>query len=233
MGNTSSNDEVKLIEQIGTGSYAEVYRAVWRRRNVAAKKFHPYLLNKAEALKYTEDWKLLSKLEHPNIVQYLTVVLPDKSPRPNESMIIVTELLDQDLRKFINNSPKTPKVSFHDTVSILLDVAQGLNYLHEPPRSIVHRDLACKNILLTVNKQAKIADFGLAKCFPDGEKAATANLGTPANQAPETFGKYCGCRATKYGPKADVFSFGVVALEVIIGHPSIRISALRTEGKNL
>lgn len=228
MGNTSSNDELKLLEEIGKGSYAVVYRAVWRNKHVAAKKLHPFVLRKPEAIKYCEDWKLLSKLDHPNVVQYLTVVLPEDSPKSNESTILVTELLDQDLKRFIEKSKRN--VSFRDTVSIMLDVAQGLSYLHDSPRFIVHRDLACKNILLTADRRAKIADFGLARCFPCGEMAASANPGTLAYRAPETFGKYFfSSRKITYGPKADVFSFGVVMLEVIVGHPSIRISELRTE----
>ena len=201
---------------------------------MAAKKFHSYILNKPEAKKYTEEWRILSELDHLNIVKYLAVVLPEKWPKSrDESIIIITELLDQDLRTFIENSnakPRKPKVSFSDTVSIMLDVAEGLNYLHE--RSIVHRDLACKNILLTSTKRAKIADFGFAKYFPGGHTAATANPGTPANRAPETFGRFFFSRGPiNYGTKADIFSFGVVMLEVIVGHPSLRIAELRTEGK--
>ena len=199
---------------------------------MAAKKFHSYILNKPEAKKYTEEWRILSELDHLNIVKYLAVVLPEKWPKSrDESIIIITELLDQDLRTFIENSnakPRKPKVSFSDTVSIMLDVAEGLNYLHE--KSIVHRDLACKNILLTSRKQAKIADFGFAKYFPGGHTAATANPGTPANRAPETYGRSFFSRVN-YGTKADIFSFGVVMLEVIVGHPSLRIAELRTEGK--
>ena len=199
---------------------------------MAAKKFHSYISNKPEAKKYTEEWRILSELDHPNIVKYLAVVLPEKWPKSrDESIIIITELLDQDLRTFIENSnakPRKPKVSFRDTVSIMLDVAEGLNYLHE--KSIVHRDLACKNILLTSRKQAKIADFGFAKYFPGGHTAATANPGTAASRAPEAFERSFFSRVN-YGTKADIFSFGVVMLEVIVGHPSLRISELRTEGK--
>ena len=230
MGNTSSKAEVNLLTEIGEGSYAVVYKAVWKNRQVAAKKLHNFLLEKTDVKqKFREEWELLSGLNHPNIVKYLTAVIPES---PRESAIIVTELLDQDLRRFIMKSQTNPKVTFRDTVSIMLDVAEGLNYLHQLPEPIVHRDLACKNILLTVTKQAKIADFGVAKCFPGGEMAATANIGTPATQAPETFGKWrFGRGRKKYGTKADVFSFGVVVLEVIVGHPSVRISELHTEGK--
>ena len=230
MGNTSSKEQVKLISKIGEGSYAEVYKAEWNNRKVAAKKLHSYLLEKTDVKKtFRAEWEMLSQLDHPNIVKYLTAVLPES---PKESPVIVTELLEQDLRRFINNSQTTPKVTFRDTVSIMLDVAKGLDYLHRLPKPIVHRDLACKNILLTATKQAKIADFGFAKCFPGGKMDATVNPGTLASRAPETFGKYACSRGRKnYGTEADIFSFGVVMLEVIVGHPSVRISELRTEGK--
>ena len=231
MANTSSKDELTLGDEIGSGTYANVYRAVWGNRRVAAKKFHPHISNKPELKKYIEEWRVLRELEHPNIVKYLDVILPKNWPKSrDESIIIIIELLDQDLQTFIKKSKEKPKVSFRDTVSIMLDVAQGLNYLHE--KSIVHRDLACKNILLTSRKQAKIADFGFAKYFPGGHTAATANPGTPANRAPETFGRFFFSRGPiNYGTKADIFSFGVVMLEVIVGHPSLAIAEVRTEGK--
>ena len=230
MGNTSSKEEVNLLTKIGEGSYADVYKAVWNNRQVAAKKLHNYLLGKTDVKqRFKEEWELLSGLNHPNIVKYLTAVIPES---PQESAIIITELLEQDLLQFIMRSQTNPKVTFRDTVSIMLDVAKGLEYLHQLQTPIVHRDLACKNILLTATKQAKIADFGIAKCFPGGEMAATGNPGTPATRAPETFGKWSSSRERKtYGTKADIFSFGVVLLEVIVGHPSVRISELHTEGK--
>lgn len=230
MGNTSSKEEVNLLTKIGEGSYAVVYKAVWKNRQVAAKKLHNYLLEKTDVKqKFKKEWELLSGLNHPNIVKYLTAVIPES---PRESTILVTELLDQDLRRFIRRSQTDPRVTFRDTVSIMLDVAEGLNYLHQLPEPIVHRDLACKNILLTATKEAKIADFGVAKCFPGGEMAATGNLGTPATRAPETFGKWWFSREREtYGTKVDIFSFGVLLLEVIVGHPSVRITELHTEGE--
>lgn len=228
MGNTSSKEEVNLLTKIGEGAYADVYKAVWKNKQVAAKKLHCYLLEKTDVKqKFKEEWELLSGLNHPNIVKYLTAVIPES---PTESTIIVTELMEQDLRRFIMRSQTNPKVTFRDTVSIMLDVAKGLKYLHQLPTPIVHRDLACKNILLNATKQAKIADFGIAKCFPGGEMAATGNRGTPATCAPETFGPFSRAKK-KYGTKADIFSFGVVLLEVIVGHPSVRLTELHTEGK--
>ena len=228
MGNASSREDVKLLAEIGQGSYAVVYRAVWSQKPVAAKKLHPYLFEKPDvANRFREEWELLRSLNHENIVKYLTVVLPQT---PDDTPVIITELLDQDLRNFIRNSKTNPKVSFGNAISILLDVASGLNYLHQPPRFIVHRDLASKNILLTFDGRAKIADFGFAKSFPEGEMVASANPGTIAYRAPETYGPRAWSRKAKYSEKSDVFSFGVVLLELIVGHVSLPSADLRTEG---
>ena len=70
----------------------------------------------------------------------------------------------------------------------MLDVAEGLAYLHQQNLPIVHRDLASKNILLTKEKQAKIADVGLAKVPPKGEQNYCSPVpGTPVYAAPDTF----------------------------------------------
>ena len=86
MENTSSNEEV--ISKIGEGSYTVVYKAVWKNRQVAAKKLRSCLTEKTDVTqKFREDWELLSGLNHPNIVKYLPAVIPES---PRESTIIVT-----------------------------------------------------------------------------------------------------------------------------------------------
>ena len=100
MGATSSVEEIKLREKIGEGSCAEVFKAVWRGKNVAAKRIrsvffeddHDGTIREAFLKRYKSEWELLSGLKHPNIVQYYTVILP---PIP-ETPIIVTELLECD-----------------------------------------------------------------------------------------------------------------------------------------
>ena len=62
MGKTSPKGELNLGNEISRGTYAIVYRADWRNRRVAAKKFHSYIVNKPEAKKYTEEWRILSEL---------------------------------------------------------------------------------------------------------------------------------------------------------------------------
>ncbi|XP_019196782.1 PREDICTED: putative leucine-rich repeat receptor-like protein kinase At2g19210 [Ipomoea nil] len=105
-------------------------------------------------------------------------------------------------------------LSFRDRLQIAVDSAQGLEYLHhgcKPP--IVHRDVKCTNILLNEKFQAKIADFGLSRAFPteNGTHISTAIAGTLGYLDPDYI----------ITEKSDVFSFGVVILEIITSRPAI------------
>ena len=106
------------------------------------------------------------------------------------------------------------------------DVAEGIAYIHGHDPPIVHRDLACKNILLTKEKQAKIADLGLAKAFSRNEKMYASPVpGTPVYAAPETFpaaqDNAVAPNKVEYDVSIDVFSFGVILMEVINGSPPV------------
>ncbi|KAJ0008123.1 hypothetical protein Pint_29513 [Pistacia integerrima] len=109
-------------------------------------------------------------------------------------------------------------VSWEGRLRVAVEAAQGLEYLHhgcKPPR--VHRDIKSANILLSENFQAKIADFGLTKSFPvEGvTHMSTAVAGTFGYLDPEY------CQTYRLTEKSDVFSFGVVLLELITSRPVI------------
>ncbi|KEH39530.1 putative leucine-rich repeat receptor-like protein kinase At2g19210 isoform X2 [Medicago truncatula] len=109
-------------------------------------------------------------------------------------------------------------LSWNQRLQIAVDVAEGLEYLHHgcnPP--IVHRDVKSKNILLNEKLQGKLADFGLSKIYPnEGEThLSTVIAGTPGYLDPEYN------RLSRLREKSDVFSFGVVLLEIITGQPAI------------
>ncbi|XP_050884242.1 putative leucine-rich repeat receptor-like protein kinase At2g19210 isoform X2 [Lathyrus oleraceus] len=116
-------------------------------------------------------------------------------------------------------SDKTENIlSWNQRLQIAVDAAEGLEYLHHgcnPP--IVHRDVKSKNILLNEKLQGKLADFGLSKIFPnEGDTHVfTVVAGTPGYLDPEYN------RLNKLREKSDVFSFGVVLLEIITGQPAI------------
>lgn len=162
---------------------------------------------------FHDECRILRRLDHRNVVQLLEFVISFTSPP-----VLITELLDCDLRDYIKKH-HPGKIPFPETVSIALDVAEGLAYIHHkcnPP--IIHRDLSPGNVVLTKNVQAKICDVGLAKCFSSEKDQIFASPvpGTPAYAAPETYSTDRGIKV-EYCSKIDIFSFGVVIMEVING----------------
>ncbi|KAM7440978.1 hypothetical protein ABFA07_009964 [Porites harrisoni] len=219
--------ELVLKREIGKGSYGKVYKAVWKGRDVAAKRFHSVFFQNSSCLQehymeeFQREWNVLKLLHHPNVVKLHTVLFPK-----GLSPIIITELLHCDLEKYIRESTTTPKIPEMKLICIALDVIEGLNYMHGLERPVAHRDLATKNILLTEHGNAKVADLGVAKIFEAGcEMHATHVPGTPLYTAPETYPvmkQFEVVGNARYGPKVDIFSFGAVVMAMIVGHePSV------------
>ena len=136
---------------------------------------------------------------------------------PKESStipVIIMELMDESLRDYVN---KLPKNVWMKKSSILIDVAEGLSYLHAQKPAVVHRDLSPNNILLKVSKGevivAKIADLGVAKIIKADRKATQSVLtkvpGTMDFMPPECFDD-----EPVYGVSLDVFSYGGIMLFV-------------------
>ena len=214
-----------LKQEIGKGSYGKVYRATWNGNEVAAKRFHSVFFengfNNQEFMEeFQREWDVLKLLDHPNVVKLHTVLLPQ-----GHSPIIITELLHCDLERYIKESTTSPKIPEMNLICIALDVIEGLHYMHGLTPPVVHRDLATKNILLTKNGNAKIADLGVAKVFAAGcEMYATRVPGTPVYAAPEMYPVMRWFEViddAKYGPRVDIFSFGAVLMAMILGHEPV------------
>ena len=217
-----------LKTEIGCGSYGRVYEGTLDNepRPVAVKMLHESLRDSKDSKlivdKFRKECELLQQLNHKNVVTLIQYSISYSSP-----CVLITELLDCDLGKYIT-SLQPGNIPFPEVVSIMLDVAQGLHYLHyECNPAIVHRDLASKNILLTKTRQAKIADVGIAKFFPRKQSKMFASPvpGTQLYLAPETWPHQETTTATVaatlpnvlYDEKIDIFSFGVVLMEAING----------------
>lgn len=230
MGNALKIEGVEgleIKEKLGEGSFGEVYKAKWNGNLVAVKRLkeevawgHPKALEQ-----FKGECTFLRELDHPNIVKLLDAIFPQ-----GNLPVLITELLFCDLFTYYTNSKTTPKVSLDETINIMLDVGEGLKFLHVREDPIVHRDIKSHNILLDSKLRAKIADLGQAKEFPGlgtGRSAvATPVPGCTTYMAPETFPSssyHSNCRLVDYGAEIDIFSFGVVLLEVTVGHkPSPR-----------
>lgn len=224
MGNSLKIEGVEIKEELGGGSYGVVYKAKWNGKFAAVKVLredmfwcHP---------KAVEDFKreceFVRVLKHPNIVEMFEVLFPE-----NRSPVLIMELMFCDLHSYYKDSKSSPKIALDEVIRIMLDVGEGLKFLHDREDPIVHRDIKSNNILLDTKQRAKIADLGQAKEFPGlgfgARVSATPVPGTTVYMAPETFP--CSRRQSQvdrhrvdYGAEIDVFSFGVVLLEVIVGH---------------
>ena len=205
--------DVNFNEELGRGSFATVYKAEWLGLPCVVKVFHPIIFPKHQ----TETWKqlgreieLLQRIRHPNIVQLLGFVSDPTTNTPS----IVMELLDKNLTNLLEEHGV---LSFDLQVSILLDIAVGLSFLHGQKEPIIHRDLSSNNILLTIHLGAKISDLGLAKHIksPEMQIGSFAGFGTQDYMPPEVLGQ----RPPQISPKTDIFSFGVVTLQVATGKP--------------
>ena len=152
----------------------------------------------------------ISQLDHPNIIQFLGLHYKSDSDIP----ILVMECLPMSLNDYLEQNEMVPN---HVKKSILLDVSNGLLYLHTQTPAILHRDINADNVLLTSSLQAKIADFGVSRIFePDPGKYYMKMSTCPGSilymppEALQSDYKETGDDCYKF----DVFSFGVLILHV-------------------
>ena len=203
--------DVNFDKEIGRGSYAIVYKAKWKCLSCVVKVFRDNVVTNQSAIiwkHYEREIQLLQNIRHPNIIQVLGFVLDPGS----NVLSIVMEWMDSTLTAILSDHFPIP---FDLQVGVLHDVAVGLNFLHSHTKPIIHRDLSSNNILLTTHLTAKISDLGLAKHLESTEMEAGSNpaFGTKEYMPPEVLGTI----PPQLSPKTDIFSFGVIMLQVATG----------------
>ncbi|CAN0857322.1 Serine/threonine receptor-like kinase NFP [Linum grandiflorum] len=153
-----------------------------------------------------EELKILQKVNHGNLVQLEGFCI---DPQEANCYLVYEYIENGSLQSWLHTD-KSRELSWKSRVRIAIDVANGLQYIHEHTRPrVVHKDIKSTNILLDSNMRAKIANFGLAK---SGCNAITMHIvGTQGYIAPEYLAD--GVVSTKM----DVFAFGVVLLELVSG----------------
>lgn len=151
---------------------------------------------------------LLRDLRHDNIVRFIGVSIPEEKGVP---VTIVTELCSNgDLFDYIRNTSPPP---FEKILSIMLNVARGLEYLHKRKPATIHRDMKSSNVLITSRGVAKIADFGLARVKNSTRSMIKSLVGTVNWQAPELWVPH-----PRYNEKIDVYSCAMVFWECLQWH---------------
>ncbi|CAD5183517.1 unnamed protein product [Musa acuminata subsp. malaccensis] len=196
--------------KLGEGGFGAVYKGLLPDGRVIAVK---RLLNSGQGLgELKNELLLVAKLQHRNLVKLLGVCLEE------ETMIVYEYVPNSSLDKFLfADAVRGKQLTWGIRYKIICGIARGLLYLHEESQlKIIHRDLKASNILLDADMNPKISDFGLAKLFDIDQTQGTTNrvMGTFGYMAPEYV------MQGKFSIKSDVFSFGVLVLEILTGRKS-------------
>lgn len=196
-------DRYEILEKIGTGGMADVYKAKCHKLNrfVAIKVLKQEFSENANFVsKFRTEAQATAGLMHPNIVNVYDVGEED------DIYYIVMELVEGiTLKKYIE---KKARLSFKEAVSIAIQVSMGIELAHN--NHIIHRDIKPQNIIISKDGKVKVTDFGIAK-------AATSNtitsnvMGSVHYTSPEQ------ARGGYSDEKSDIYSLGITMFEMLTG----------------
>lgn len=207
----------ELGEVLGVGGAGRVYEAtqVELGRKVAVKLIHPHLTSERSRRRLLREARLLASIDHVNVMRLHDVGLIDDMP-----FLVMQRLDGQSLFRTLRDGGA---LNAERASALASGIASGLSKLHE--HGVVHRDLKPGNVILERRGDEEvpvILDFGIAIALSDEINhtrfTRTADvLGTPSYMAPEQRAD-----APNVGPPADMFSFGVIAWEMLAGRPARR-----------
>ncbi|XAR65587.1 Non-specific serine/threonine protein kinase [Bertholletia excelsa] len=195
--------------RIGEGGFGPVYKGrLPNGREIAVKRLSQG--SGQGAIEFKNEVMLVAKLQHRNLVRLLGFCLEGE-----EKILIYEFVPNKSLDYFLfAGLQKRERLDWSTRYKIIGGIARGMLYLHEDSRlRIIHRDLKASNILLDGEMNAKISDFGMARIFGGDQSQANTNrvVGTFGYMSPEYV------MHGQFSMKSDVFSFGVLVLEIISG----------------
>ncbi|GLJ22409.1 hypothetical protein SUGI_0421850 [Cryptomeria japonica] len=205
---TQNFDESK---KLGVGGFGAVYKGTTREgKEIAVKKLSARSTQGKE--EFMNEVKLMANVQHRNLVKLFGCCVEG-----DERLIVYEYLPNKSLDTFLFDPEKRRLLDWEKRYNIIIGVARGLLYLHEDSQmKIIHRDIKANNILLDDKLHPKIADFGLAKLFGEDEShVQTRVAGTYGYMAPEY------AMQGQLSVKADVYSFGVLLLEIVSGRKNL------------
>ncbi|XP_044394320.1 cysteine-rich receptor-like protein kinase 10 [Triticum aestivum] len=206
VSNATSNfsDESKL----GQGGFGPVYKGQFPDGSeVAVKRLASH--SGQGLIEFQNEVRLIAKLQHTNLVRLLGCCIQGE-----EKILIYEYLPNRSLDFFIFDQARRALLDWNKRLAIIEGIAQGILYLHKHSRlRVIHRDLKASNILLDCDMNPKISDFGLAKIFGSNDTEGNTKriAGTYGYMAPEYASEGI------FSIKSDVFSFGVLIIEIVSG----------------
>ncbi|KAK8534040.1 hypothetical protein V6N13_028277 [Hibiscus sabdariffa] len=204
---TNSLDESNCI---GEGTAGKVYKGILSDQQQVAIK---HIVNDGSVETFVREVKSLSHIKHPNLVRLLGYCLSK-----HDCFLIYELCPNGNLAKWLFGKDKV--LSWIERLEIAVGIARGLRFLHTYSEGcIVHRDIKPTNILLGQNLEAKLSDFGLSKLIDNGENYVSSEVrGTFGYVDPEYWNN------RRVNSSGDVFSFGVVLLQILSGKKVFNLS---------
>ncbi|KAJ9554438.1 hypothetical protein OSB04_018483 [Centaurea solstitialis] len=203
-----ATDNFNINNKIGEGGFGPVYKGVLDDgREVAVKRLSE--TSQQGVAEFKNEVACIAKLQHRNLVKLLGYCI-----HANELILIYEYMTNKSLDSFLFDETKCLMLDWPRRFHIIHGMARGILYLHQDSRlQIIHRDLKAANILLDAEMNPKISDFGLARKFIGFDNAAKTKkvVGTYGYISPEY------AVHGRFSTKSDVFSFGVLVLEIVSG----------------
>eukprot|EP01102_Stenamoeba_stenopodia_P017855 TRINITY_DN6460_c0_g2_i1.p1 TRINITY_DN6460_c0_g2~~TRINITY_DN6460_c0_g2_i1.p1 ORF type:complete len:885 (+),score=141.31 TRINITY_DN6460_c0_g2_i1:70-2655(+) len=200
--------DLKIMEQIGSGGFAKVYKAQWKNEVVAVKVINTDTTEgldmTSNLAEFRREATLMSALKHPNLVEMKAVVL--------DPYCIVMEFMDMGTLYTILKDG-TKELSWKTKLLISYHIACGMQFLHSFRPVIIHRDLKSPNVFCKSGRSggiiAKVGDFGLSAQMMLASSLRKKVIDNPIWLAPEILTK------NEYTEKADVYAYGVILYEIL------------------
>ncbi|QCE09592.1 serine/threonine-protein kinase PBS1 [Vigna unguiculata] len=204
----AATDNFSDSNKLGRGGYGPVYKGTFPGgQEIAVKRLSSVSTQGLQEFK--NEVILIAKLQHRNLVRLRGYCI-----KGDENILLYEYMPNKSLDSFIFDRSRTILLDWPMRFEIIVGIARGMLYLHQDSRlRVIHRDLKTSNVLLDQEMNPKISDFGLAKIFGGKETEASTErvMGTYGYMAPEY------ALDGLFSVKSDVFSFGVVLLEILSG----------------
>jgi serine/threonine protein kinase len=210
----------EIEEILGQGGMSAVFRAndPNLKRIVAVKLIHSHLSsNPAFVSRFEEEAAVVAQLRHPNIVQVFDY------NHDGDTYYMVLEFIPgetlQERLKRVNKSGR--KMPLEETLRFTAQICEAVNYAHK--RGLIHRDIKPANIMLDIQGQAILMDFGIVKMLGGQKHTATgAVVGTAMYMSPEQI------KGVNIDERSDIYSIGVTLFEMLSGRPPFEADSVMT-----